>query len=162
LKTPYGIRDEAMNDLLKAYQPNFAKGNNRFKIKYKSKKNESWWQSHHDIRAKLGSESIVIHFRNWKGAGFFFPTIFGKKPIESAEPLPKKFFYDSLYKIIYILPFIHSTTHDKNGLGMSAKLPTSPKKNAGIFGNVIHIINLIEKRVLGFISSWFPESFLSL
>jgi hypothetical protein len=80
LETPYGIRDEGMNDLLKAYQTNFAKGNNQFKIKYRSKKSES--------------ESIVIHSNNWKGAGIFFPTIFGKKPIESAEPLPKKLNYD--------------------------------------------------------------------
>jgi hypothetical protein len=81
LETPHNIRDEAMNDLLKAYQSNFAKQKKEgFKIKHRSKKSES--------------ESIVIHSKNWKGAGVFFPTIFGKKPIKAAELLPKKLNYD--------------------------------------------------------------------
>jgi hypothetical protein len=39
LDTPYDIWDEGMNDLLKDYQTNFAKGNDhKFDIKFKSKK----------------------------------------------------------------------------------------------------------------------------
>jgi hypothetical protein len=80
LETPYGIRDEAMNDLLKAYQNNFAKKNNGFKIKYRSKKSES--------------ESIVIHSKYWKRSGVFYPRMFGREPIKSAEPLPEILNYD--------------------------------------------------------------------
>jgi hypothetical protein len=70
-----------MNDLLKAYQTNFAKKKKEmFKIEYRSKKSES--------------ESIVIRASDWYGAGVFFPTIFGRKPIKSAEPLPEILNYD--------------------------------------------------------------------
>jgi hypothetical protein len=86
------VRDEGMNDLLKAYQTNFAKrkkqangGNNTttttFKIKFRSKKNDS--------------ESIVIHSKHWKGAGVFYPTFFGRTPIRASEPLPDTLLYDS-------------------------------------------------------------------
>jgi hypothetical protein len=59
-----------MNDLLKAYKTNFAvqkKSKTPFKMKYRSKKNES--------------ESIVIHAKHWKKAGMFHPKAFGKEPI---------------------------------------------------------------------------------
>ena len=82
LKTPYDVRDEGMNDLLKAYMTNFSKKNpTKFKIKYRSKKNES--------------ESIVIHSKHWKKAGVFYPNFFGKEPIRASEPLPDKLEYDS-------------------------------------------------------------------
>ena len=38
LETPYDIRDEAMNDLLKGYSSNFAANNKKFKMKLCSKK----------------------------------------------------------------------------------------------------------------------------
>jgi len=38
LKTPYDIRDEAMNDLLKGYSSNFAAKHKKFKMKFRSKK----------------------------------------------------------------------------------------------------------------------------
>ncbi|CAI2161812.1 15627_t:CDS:2 [Funneliformis geosporum] len=38
LETPYDIRDEGMNDLLKAYSTNFAAKQTKFKIKFRSKK----------------------------------------------------------------------------------------------------------------------------
>jgi hypothetical protein len=81
LETPSAIRDEAINDLLKAYQTNFAKKKKEvFKIKYQSKKSES--------------ESIVIRVSDWYGAGVFFLTILGRKPIKSIEPLPETLNYD--------------------------------------------------------------------
>lgn len=80
LETPYDIRDEGMNDLLKAYESNFAAQKKNFKMKYRSKKAES--------------ESIVIHSKHWKSAGVFYPRAFGKMPIKAAEPLPAKLTYD--------------------------------------------------------------------
>lgn len=69
-----------MNDLIKAYENNFAK-KTRFKIKYRSKKSES--------------ESIVIHAKHWKRAGVFHPKAFGTEPIRgAAEPLPDELNYD--------------------------------------------------------------------
>ena len=42
LETPYNIRDETMNDVLKAYQTNLAKGkDHKFQVKFKRKKQES-------------------------------------------------------------------------------------------------------------------------
>ena len=81
LETPYDVRDEGMNDLLKAYKTNFSKKNKKkFKIKYRSKKCES--------------ESIVIHSKHWKKAGVFHPKSFGTEPIRASEPLPDKLYYD--------------------------------------------------------------------
>jgi hypothetical protein len=81
-ETPYDIRDEAMNDLLKAYKTNFAKGEeHKFEIRYKSKKQDQ--------------ESIVIHSKHWKKAGVFYTSFFGNEPIRAAEPLPEKLDYDS-------------------------------------------------------------------
>ena len=70
-----------MNDLIKAYESNFAKKEKTaFKIKYRSKKSES--------------ESIVIHEKHWKRAGVFYPKAFGTEPIRGAEPLPDELNYD--------------------------------------------------------------------
>ncbi|CAG8511482.1 1786_t:CDS:2 [Gigaspora margarita] len=80
LETPYDIRDEGMNDLLKAYKANFSAHKKGFKIKYRCKKCES--------------ESIVIHSKHWKKAGVFYPKTFGTVPIRGAEPLPDKLNYD--------------------------------------------------------------------
>ena len=38
LDTPYDIRDEAMNDLLKGYSSNFASNHKKFNMKFRSKK----------------------------------------------------------------------------------------------------------------------------
>jgi hypothetical protein len=38
METPYDIRDEAMNDLLKGYSTNFATNRKKFKMKFRSKK----------------------------------------------------------------------------------------------------------------------------
>jgi len=84
LETPYDIRNEAMNDLLKAYKTNFSLQKNRtnkaFKIKFKSKKQET--------------DSIVIHAKHWKGSGVFHPRNFGKEPILASERLPEILHYD--------------------------------------------------------------------
>lgn len=86
LQTPYDVRDEAMNDVLKAYQSNEAKKkknkpDHEYKIKFRSKKYSV-------------SESIVIHSKHYKKAGVFHPTSFGKNPIRSREKLPDALDYD--------------------------------------------------------------------
>src|SRR6185437_10005641 len=89
MKTPYDIRNEGMNDVLKAYDSNFAKrkGNPEFKfeIGFRSKK-------------KLVQESFVLHAKHCKvtstnnhrtiGQLMFYPTFFGSEPLRSAEPIP--------------------------------------------------------------------------
>ncbi|GBC05058.1 hypothetical protein RclHR1_00600021 [Rhizophagus clarus] len=78
LETPYDIRDEAMNDLLKGYSTNFATNRKKFKMKFRSKKDPH--------------QSIVIHSKHWgksRGEYSFLPKM------KSAEPLPNKLEYDS-------------------------------------------------------------------
>lgn len=77
LDVPYDIRDEAMNDVLKAYKSNLAKGGN-FQIQFRSKKDKQ--------------QSISILNKHWgrkKGTFSFLRTM------KSAEPLPEVLFYDS-------------------------------------------------------------------
>jgi len=81
LETPYDVRDEGMNDLLKAYDTNFKAGRKGFDIRFRSK--------------KAPSQSIVIHAKHWKRSGIFHPTFWGKEPLRGAEPLPEKLDYDS-------------------------------------------------------------------
>jgi hypothetical protein len=81
-KTPYDIRDAALNDVVKAYTSNFAKeNNNNFTIHFKKK--------------KTPSDSIAICAKNCKSKGIIFPRFFGKEPIKSAEQLPDKLEYDA-------------------------------------------------------------------
>ncbi|GBC01471.1 hypothetical protein RclHR1_00420033 [Rhizophagus clarus] len=78
METPYDIRDEAMNDLLKGYSTNFATNRKKFKMKFRSKKDPH--------------QSIVIHSKHWgksRGEYSFLPKM------KSAEPLPNKLEYDS-------------------------------------------------------------------
>jgi putative transposase len=77
LETPYDIRDEAMNDLLKGYSSSFA-GNKKFNMKFRSKKDPQ--------------QSIAVLSKHWgKSRGEY---AFLHK-IKSAELLPKKLEYDS-------------------------------------------------------------------
>jgi len=78
LETPYDIRDEAMNDLLKGYSSNFAAKGKKFKMKFRSKKDSQ--------------QSITILSKHWgksRGEYSFLPNI------KSSEPLPRKLEYDS-------------------------------------------------------------------
>jgi Helix-turn-helix domain len=78
LETLYDVRDEAMNDLLKAYGSNFAAGRKKFTIKFRSKKDRQ--------------QSIVMLSKHWgKSYGKF--AFLAK--IKAAEPLPTKLDHDS-------------------------------------------------------------------
>jgi hypothetical protein len=81
-KTPYDIRDEAMIDVLNAYQSNLAKKNNKnFVIGFNKK--------------KASSDSIAIYAKHYKSKGVIYSKFFGKEPIKSAEQLPDKLEYDA-------------------------------------------------------------------
>jgi hypothetical protein len=81
-KTPYDIRDAALNDVVKAYTSNLAKkNNNNFIIHFKKK--------------KTPSDSIAIYANNYKSKGVIFPMVFGEEPIKSAEELPDKLEYNA-------------------------------------------------------------------
>ena len=79
-KTPYDVRDEAMNDVLKAYKTNFTAKRKQFKIKFKSR--------------KAASDSIVIHSKHWKSAGIMYLKTWGKQALDAHEILPDKLPYD--------------------------------------------------------------------
>uniref|UniRef100_A0A146M4Q7 Putative transposase R104 n=1 Tax=Lygus hesperus TaxID=30085 RepID=A0A146M4Q7_LYGHE len=80
-KTPYDIRDEAMNDVLKAYATNFAMKRKEFTVRFKKKRAEH--------------NSITLLAKHWKKCGVFHPTEWGKEPLKSSEPLPEKLSYDA-------------------------------------------------------------------
>lgn len=79
-QTPYDIRDEAMNDVLKAYKTNFAAKRSQFTVNFKSR--------------KAKSDSIAILAKHWKASGLFHPTFWGQAPLIASEPLPDKLDYD--------------------------------------------------------------------
>jgi len=77
LETPYDIRDEAMNDLLKGYSSNFA-SNKKFNMKFRSKKDHQ--------------QSITILSKHWSRSRGEYAFL---HKIKSAEVLPEKLEYDS-------------------------------------------------------------------
>lgn len=85
LETPYDIRDQAMNDLLKAYKSAAAlkKGGHvtRYTMKFRSK--------------KAPTDCIAILDKHWGKTRGEFAAIFHRSKLKSAEPLPKKLGYDS-------------------------------------------------------------------
>jgi putative transposase len=83
LGTPYDVRDEAMNDFVKAFSTQkmlVAQGKRKsFMMKYRSKRSD---------------QSIVIHSKHWKGVTMY-KTIFGTEQLKAAEQLPLDLKYDS-------------------------------------------------------------------
>jgi hypothetical protein len=77
LEVPNDVRDEAMNNLLKVYKSNFAKGD-KFQIKYRKKKDER--------------ESIPILNKHWSRKSGVYSFL---SRMKSAEPLTDKLQYDS-------------------------------------------------------------------
>lgn len=78
LETPYDIRDEAMNDLLKGYSSNFAANRKKFNMKHRSKKDPQ--------------QSIAILSKHWSKSRGEYAFL---HHIKSAESLPKQLEYDS-------------------------------------------------------------------
>jgi putative transposase len=78
LETPYDIRDEAMNDLLKGYASNFAADRKSFKMKFRTKKDRQ--------------QSIAILSKHWGKSRGEFAFL---SAMRATEPLPAKLGYDS-------------------------------------------------------------------
>ena len=78
LETPYDVRDEAMNDLLKAYKTCFSVGK-PFKMKCR----------------KQETQSIAILATHWNRKGGEYSKLFGPKIMRSTEGLPDVLGYDS-------------------------------------------------------------------
>ena len=79
MKTPYDLRDEAMKDVLKAYDSNNAKGG-KYTIKFKMK--------------KATTDSIVIQAKYYK-IGRPYTNYWTKEPLQGAEEIPNDLVYDT-------------------------------------------------------------------
>lgn len=78
LETPSGIRDEAMNDILKAYKTCFSQ-KHKFKMKFRSK--------------KAPTQVITIQGRDYGRSRGVYADLFGHGKMKSGEPLPLKVEY---------------------------------------------------------------------
>lgn len=85
-EVPYDLRDEAAKDLLQAMKANETKKRkgdpNAFGATFRF---QSKWRK---------SRKLVIHAKNWRAAGVFFPSFFGKTPFKCTEKLPDCPAYD--------------------------------------------------------------------
>lgn len=89
LETPHDVRDEAMRDLLKNYNNNFA----RLKKKKKKEPDKEHHFEMHFKGKKDDTHSLTILAKHWKRAGVFHPDMFGQEPLKASEPLPDKLDY---------------------------------------------------------------------
>jgi len=74
LDTPYDFRDEAMNDLLKAYDSNFAAGRTNFEIHFRSKKDNT--------------QSLVVLKQRWNATRGVVSSVFSPRNLRAECPLP--------------------------------------------------------------------------
>lgn len=80
---PYDLRDEALRDLVKNINSNFAKGD-VFQMKYKSRKHEF-----------TKNTSLSILKKHWNKKNNFYSHIFKPSLLNATEPIPEKLDYDS-------------------------------------------------------------------
>ena len=81
LDVPYDIRDEAMNDVLKAMKSNFAAKRKQFDLKFRSLKD--------------ASQSLVVLSKHWGRKTGVYSDVFGNSVLRSSEQLPSDIVYDS-------------------------------------------------------------------
>ena len=81
LETPYDVRDEAMNDVLKAIKTNFAAKRTHFELKFRSRKD--------------ASQGIAVLSKHWGRKRGVYAGVFNNQAMKSAERLPDKLEYDS-------------------------------------------------------------------
>ena len=80
--TPYDIRDEAMNDMLKALQATRAKEDlKQFDFKFRSKKDET--------------QSITVLKKHWGHASGVYAHVFNSRALYGPQTLPAKLECDS-------------------------------------------------------------------
>ena len=80
-ETPYDIRDEAMNDYIKAAKANIAAKKPRFEIKFRSKKD--------------AHQSISVLKKHWNKKRGEYASVLGPRCLKSAEELPDELECDS-------------------------------------------------------------------
>jgi putative transposase len=73
-ETPYDIRDEAMADVVKAIQSNFAAKRERFDLKFRSRRDEC--------------QSISVLKKHWNHARGVYSQVLNSRRLRSAEKLP--------------------------------------------------------------------------
>lgn len=81
LDTPYDVRDEAMNDVLKAIRSNVAAKRERFHLKFRSR--------------KAPQQSIVILKKHWNRKRGAYSQLFAPGVLRSPEVLPQQLDSDS-------------------------------------------------------------------
>ena len=80
-EVPYDVRDEAMNDLLKAYDVNFKKGM-KFKMRFRSKK-------------RSATECIAVLKKHWNRTRGMYADVLNAQHLRSSESLPESLPADS-------------------------------------------------------------------
>lgn len=133
LETPYQVRDEALCDLMKAFESSFAAGHENFTMKFRSKKNDL--------------ESIAIESRVWKKQTFY-RKFFGEDKLKASEVLPEKIDYD--FRIV------------KNRLGefficIPLPLEVRSENQAPVIPNPVDGIVAIDPGVRTFCSCYSPS-----
>lgn len=134
LKTPYDVRDSAMNDLLEAFKTSkvlHKDTGTSFEINFKSKKNPS--------------DSIVISKKCWKSKGTFYPKTM-TSIMEAFEQLPDQLLHDTRLKRTKNGKFYLCVLNDIE-LGPENQRPTSSVQNEG---NVISLDPGVRTFMTGF------------
>ena len=84
-EVPYDIRDEGMNDALKALQSNLAKmrkgGLKKFRLSYRS--------------IKDFQQNVVVSKKHWVHKRGIYSDVFGQGVLKSSEPLPAELEHDA-------------------------------------------------------------------
>jgi len=139
LDTPYDIRDEAMNDLLKAYKTCFAKKDlSRFRMKHRSRKSPS--------------ESIALLAKHYGHRRGEYARIFGAGRMKSAEPLPEKLLYDARLQKISILGEYY--------LVVPQPLPHVPENQGPAYDNDASLAIALDPGVRTFFTGYNPDGTL--
>lgn len=81
MDTPYDVRDEGMNDVLKAIKANFATKREHFRLKFRSRKDHT--------------QSLAVLSKHWGRCRGVYADVWGSSVMKSAEPLPESLAYDS-------------------------------------------------------------------
>lgn len=79
----YDLRDEALQDLLKNYRSNFAKGN-KFKVQFLKLKDQT-----------SRNVSLSVLSKKWNKRNNFYSSVFRPDKLKSSEPLPEVLDYTS-------------------------------------------------------------------